>query len=58
MKHTRDHLSVLPEARHWDGRKLVRDARDRAAHTTRALGAPELIGLFDDEPVDGVIVKE
>jgi len=27
-------------------------------HTPRALGAPELIGLFDDEPVDGVVVKE
>jgi DNA recombination protein RmuC len=27
-------------------------------HTARALGATELIGLFDDEPVDGVIVKE
>jgi DNA recombination protein RmuC len=27
-------------------------------HTARALGAPELVGLFDDEPVDGVIVKE
>ena len=27
-------------------------------HTARALGAPELIGLFDDEPVDGVIVKD
>jgi DNA recombination protein RmuC len=27
-------------------------------HTARALGAPELVGLFEDEPVDGVIVKE
>ena len=27
-------------------------------HTARALGAPELIGLFDDEPVEGVVVKE
>lgn len=27
-------------------------------HTARALGAPELVGLFDDEPVDGVIVKD
>jgi len=27
-------------------------------HTARAIGAPELIGLFEDEPVDGVIVKE
>jgi DNA recombination protein RmuC len=27
-------------------------------HTPRPLGAPELVGLFDDEPVDGVIVKE
>jgi DNA recombination protein RmuC len=27
-------------------------------HTARALGAPELVGLFDDEPVEGVIVKE
>lgn len=27
-------------------------------HTARALGAPELVGLFDDEPVDGVVVKE
>jgi DNA recombination protein RmuC len=26
--------------------------------TARSLGAPELVGLFDDEPVDGVIVKE
>ena len=24
----------------------------------RALGAPELVGLFDDEPVDGVVVKD
>lgn len=27
-------------------------------HTARALGAPELVGLFDDEPVDGVVVKD
>jgi DNA recombination protein RmuC len=27
-------------------------------HTARPLGAPELTGLFDDEPVDGVVVKE
>jgi DNA recombination protein RmuC len=27
-------------------------------HTPRPLGAPELTGLFDDEPLDGVIVKE
>lgn len=27
-------------------------------HRARALGAPELVGLFDDEPVDGVVVKE
>jgi DNA recombination protein RmuC len=27
-------------------------------HTARPLGAPELAGLFDEEPVDGVIVKE
>ena len=27
-------------------------------HTARAIGSPEIIGLFDDEPVDGVIVKE
>ena len=27
-------------------------------HTARALGAPELVGLFDDEPLEGVIVKE
>jgi DNA recombination protein RmuC len=27
-------------------------------HTARAIGAPELVGLFDDEPVEGVIVKE
>jgi DNA recombination protein RmuC len=27
-------------------------------HTPRPLGAPELIGLFDDEPIEGVIVKE
>jgi DNA recombination protein RmuC len=27
-------------------------------HTARAIGAPELVGLFDDEPVDGVIVKD
>jgi DNA recombination protein RmuC len=27
-------------------------------HTARALGAAELIGLFDDEPVNGVTVKE
>lgn len=26
--------------------------------TPRPLGAPELVGLFDDEPADGVIVKE
>ncbi len=27
-------------------------------HTPRPLGAPELTGLFDDEPLDGVVVKE
>ena len=27
-------------------------------HTARSLGAPELVGLFDDEPVDGVVVKD
>jgi DNA recombination protein RmuC len=27
-------------------------------HTARALGAAELVGLFDDEPVEGVIVKD
>jgi DNA recombination protein RmuC len=27
-------------------------------HTARGLGAPELVGLFEDEPVDGVILKE
>ncbi len=27
-------------------------------HTARALGAPELVGLFDEEPVDGVVVKD
>jgi DNA recombination protein RmuC len=26
--------------------------------TARPLGAPELVGLFDDEPVDGVVVKD
>lgn len=26
--------------------------------TPRPLGAPELVGLFDEEPVDGVVVKE
>jgi DNA recombination protein RmuC len=27
-------------------------------HTPRPLGAPELIGLFDEDPVDGVVVKD
>jgi DNA recombination protein RmuC len=27
-------------------------------HTPRPLGAPELVGLFDDEPIDGEIVEE
>lgn len=27
-------------------------------HTARSLGAPELVGLFDDEPVDGVVMKD
>jgi DNA recombination protein RmuC len=27
-------------------------------HTPRPLGAPELIGLFDEDPVEGVIVKD
>nr|MBA3888545.1 DNA recombination protein RmuC [Acidobacteriota bacterium] len=27
-------------------------------HTARPLGAPELVGLFDDEPVDGVVVQD
>ncbi|MDQ3213209.1 MAG: DNA recombination protein RmuC [Acidobacteriota bacterium] len=27
-------------------------------HTPRPLGAPELIGLFEEEPVDGVIVSD
>jgi hypothetical protein len=26
--------------------------------TPRPLGAPELVGLFDDEPIDGVVVEE
>jgi DNA recombination protein RmuC len=26
--------------------------------TARSLGAPELVGLFDEEPVDGVVVKD
>jgi DNA recombination protein RmuC len=27
-------------------------------HTARPMGAPELVGLFDDEPVEGVVVKD
>ena len=27
-------------------------------HTPRPLGAPELVGLFDEEPVEGVVVDE
>ncbi len=27
-------------------------------HTPRPLGAPELVGLFDDEPLDGVVVQD
>jgi hypothetical protein len=27
-------------------------------HIPRPLGAPELVGLFDDEPIDGEIVEE
>lgn len=27
-------------------------------HTPRPLGAPELVGLFDDEPIDGVVVDD
>ncbi len=27
-------------------------------HTARSLGAPELVGLFDDDPVEGVVVKD
>ena len=27
-------------------------------HTARPIGAPELVGLFDDDPVEGVIVKD
>jgi DNA recombination protein RmuC len=27
-------------------------------HTARPLGAAELVGLFDDEPVEGVVVKD
>jgi DNA recombination protein RmuC len=27
-------------------------------HTPRPLGAPELVGLFDDQPVDGVVIKD
>ena len=27
-------------------------------HTARSLGAPELVGLFDEDPVDGVVVKD
>jgi DNA recombination protein RmuC len=27
-------------------------------HTPRPLGAPELVGLFDDEPIDGEIVED
>jgi DNA recombination protein RmuC len=31
---------------------------DTIDHTARPLGAPELVGLFDDEAIEGVIVKE
>ena len=31
---------------------------DTIDHTARSIGSPEIIGLFDDEPVEGVIVKE
>ena len=27
-------------------------------HSPRPLGAPELVGLFDDQPVEGVVIKE
>ena len=27
-------------------------------HTPRPLGAPELVGLFEDDPVDGVVIDE
>ena len=27
-------------------------------HTPRPLGAPELVGLFDEQPIDGVVVKD
>ena len=27
-------------------------------HTPRPLGAPEIVGLFDDQPVEGVVIKE
>jgi DNA recombination protein RmuC len=27
-------------------------------HTPRPLGAPELVGLFDEQAVDGVVIKE
>ena len=27
-------------------------------HTPRPLGAPELVGLFDEEPIDGVVIDE
>jgi DNA recombination protein RmuC len=27
-------------------------------HTARPIGAPELVGLFDDDAVDGVVVEE
>jgi len=31
---------------------------DTIDHTARALGSQELLGLFDDEPAEGVVVKE
>jgi len=27
-------------------------------HTPRPLGAPELVGLFDDQTVDGIVIKD
>ena len=41
------------------GIRAPSDARARSDRPHRApLGAPELVGLFDDEPVEGVVVKE
>ena len=46
----------LKDKRHQRARAAARPVADRSDRAP--LGAPELVGLFDDDPVEGVVVKD